>query len=186
MKQASTDLLEDLKTRTTEVLKAAEEMAGRPLEDINQKPSPEKWSALECLEHLNKYGDFYLPEIRARLKEANPGNGTTFKSGFLGNKFALMMLPGAKPMQTFKNMNPSISGLRKNVLDEFIAQQKEMLELIDDCQNYKLTKIKTSISISKWIKLKLGDTLRVVIYHNQRHLEQAKNALAFVKATEIR
>jgi hypothetical protein len=36
--------------------------------------------------------------------------------------------------------------------------------------------IKTSISISSFIKLRLGDTLRLVVYHNWRHLIQAKNA----------
>lgn len=40
-------------------------------------------------------------------------------------------------------------------------------------RNKDLGKIKTSISISKWIKLKLGDTFRVIIYHNERHIVQA-------------
>ena len=40
-----------------------------------------------------------------------------------------------------------------------------------------LNKIKTAISISKWIKLKLGDTFRVVVYHNERHIKQANKIL---------
>ncbi|MEO9077333.1 MAG: DinB family protein, partial [Gelidibacter sp.] len=31
----------------------------------------------------------------------------------------------------------------------------------------------TAISISNLIKLKVGDTFRVVVYHNERHLVQA-------------
>jgi len=45
---------------------------------------------------------------------------------------------------------------------------------LDVCAKVDIGKTKTAISISKWIKLKLGDTLRVVIYHNQRHMAQAK------------
>ena len=40
-----------------------------------------------------------------------------------------------------------------------------------------LNKTKTAISISKLIKLKIGDTFRVVVYHNERHLIQAEKIL---------
>jgi hypothetical protein len=46
--------------------------------------------------------------------------------------------------------------------------------LLDKAKNVSLGKTKTGISISKLIKLKLGDTFRFVIYHNIRHIEQAK------------
>jgi uncharacterized protein (DUF2249 family) len=51
-----------------------------------------------------------------------------------------------------------------------------MLELLEIARSKNLNRIRTSISISKLIKLKLGDTLRVVIYHNGRHLQQALRA----------
>lgn len=41
-------------------------------------------------------------------------------------------------------------------------------------KNIDLNKTKTAISISKWFKLKLGDTFKVVIYHNERHIAQAR------------
>src|SRR5690606_41809639 len=47
------------------------------------------------------------------------------------------------------------------------------LQLLEASKRVDLTQVKTSISISKWIKLRLGDTLRVVIYHNRRHIVQA-------------
>ena len=91
-----------------------------------------------------------------------------------------MMLPGekVKKMKTFKSMNPSGSKLDKNVLTRFISQQKKILELLDRSRKVSLNKTKTSISISKFIKLKLGDTFRVVIYHNERHVEQARRVMS--------
>lgn len=51
-----------------------------------------------------------------------------------------------------------------------------MLEILKNATSVNLNKTKTGISIAPWIKIKLGDTLRVVILHNQRHMEQALNA----------
>jgi len=37
---------------------------------------------LECIEHLNRYGDFYIPEITKRIKT---GKSTTTSSPFKSN-----------------------------------------------------------------------------------------------------
>lgn len=90
------------------------------------------------------------------------------------------MIPKEKlnKMKTFKSMNPIKSNLDKSVLSEFISQQKQMSNLLNDAENIDLNKVKTSISISNFIKLKLGDTFRFVILHNLRHVEQAKRNLS--------
>ena len=144
-------------------------------EELDLRPGPEKWNSLECIEHLNRYGRFYLPEIRKRLEHSSHPNSKTFKSGLLGNYFAQSMLPkaGYKSMNTFKEMNPINSDLSRDCLKEFEDQLDEMMLLLDMARNKNLNRIKTGISISKLIKLKLGDTLRVVIYHNDRHMQQA-------------
>ncbi len=82
-----------------------------------------------------------------------------------------------KKMKTFKSMNPIYSKIDQKVIDVFIAQQNQLLELLKAAQNISLNKTKTAISISKLIKLKLGDTFRFVIYHNQRHILQAKKVI---------
>lgn len=146
---------------------------------LNFKHSTESWSILECIEHLNRYGNFYIPEISGRLKHSKFKVSPTFKTGLLGNYFAKSMLPKEKPnkMKTFKSMDPNNSALDRQTLDTFIQQQKSLIELLNDAKNTDLTKVKTAISISKLIKLRLGDTFRVVIYHNLRHIVQAKKAL---------
>jgi hypothetical protein len=175
MKIQTEALLTDLANRTRELIREAELLRDKPESALNDKPSPESWSALECLEHLNLYGRFYLPEISKRIGEKKGNAEPVFKSGWLGNYFANSMLPKAKlnKMKTFKNMNPVNSKLDKRVVEEFLDQQKEMLRLLDEARNVSLNKTRSGISLSKWIKLKLGDTFRFVIYHNQRHMAQA-------------
>jgi hypothetical protein len=177
MKITQKELLEDLVKRTEKHLNAAQQFLELPLEKLQQKPSEKAWSILECIEHLNLYGDFYLPEIAQQMKNSTLGAEAVFKSGWLGNYFANAMLPRrTKPnnMNTFKDKNPNGSTLGLEVLHRFIEQQKTTLNLLHQAQTVNLTKIKTGITISSWIRLRLGDTFRVVIYHNYRHIVQAQ------------
>ena len=185
MKIETTLLIADLIKRTKDHLHQAETFLQQPIDTLNWKENAEKWSILECFEHLNRYGDFYIPEITKRIQAAPKNTATdVFKSGLLGNYFAESMLPKEKlnKMKTFKSMNPAGSTLDKAVIEKFIQQQKQLLNLLEQAQKVNLSKTKTSISISKLIKLKLGDTFRVVIYHNYRHLVQANGVLKTIEA----
>lgn len=173
-------LLNDLKTMTQQHLQYAELLLQQSEAKLNSRISEDSWSVLECLEHLNLYGNFYIPEINRRMTSSKTSSATDFKPGILGNYFAESMLPKEKlnAMKTFKSMNPIHSQLDKNVVQEFIRQQKEWIELLEKAKNVNLNKVKTNISISKLIKLKLGDTFRFVIYHNTRHISHAKKIIA--------
>ncbi len=173
-------LLKDLSEMTRTNLNSSREFLQRTAVELNHRPASESWSALECLAHLNLYGDFYLPEIERALESSRHSTEEDFKSGLLGNYFAKMMLPGGKlkKMKTFKEKDPFGSDLDKTTIEKFIRQQEQLLDLLCRSSQVSLTRTKTAISISKLLKLRLGDTFRVVIYHNQRHLVQAQKALA--------
>ncbi|HOZ85860.1 MAG TPA: DinB family protein [Niabella sp.] len=173
-------LLDELTTLTLQHLEAVKEFQQQSDETLNQKTNLQSWNAVECIEHLNRYGKFYLPEINERIKASKTPPSPEFKTGWLGNYFAKSMLPKEKlnKMKTFAPMNPITSEVKRNVLDVFEQQLKTMLTLLQDAEKVNLTKVKTSISISPFVKLRLGDTFRVVIYHNERHIQQAKRAMA--------
>ena len=179
MKIASKELLADLINRTENCLTEAEKLYVRSNEELNYKSSPHTWSILECIEHLNMYGDFYLPEIEEKMAKNNAYPSIYFTSGLLGNFFAKSMLPKEKPnkMKTFKDKNPNGFSLDIKSLDRFLSQQKKLSELLHSAGEVNLSKTKTAISISNFIKLRLGDTFRVVVYHNQRHLVQVNKVL---------
>ncbi len=179
MKFDSQELIADLISRTERNLKEAEKLNHKDFTTLNQKANPESWSALECLQHLNLYGDFYLPEIEQRMKASKHLSQPVFKSTWLGNKFAEMLKPREKlnKMPAPKDKNPVGSQLDKPVVEKFIAQQHKMLSLLERAKAVNLQKTKASITLSKFIKLRLGDIFRVVIYHNERHLEQAFKAV---------
>ena len=174
MKIKTEDLVQDLIHRTNECIIEVKALKDISEKTLNRKANSDSWSALECLEHLNLYGDFYINEIKESIENSKFKNSSDlFKSGILGNYFAKSMLPKEKlnTMKTFKDKNPNGSSLTKGTIDRFLSQQQAYLVLLNKSNHVDLNKTKTSISISTWIKLKLGDTFRVVIYHHQRHLE---------------
>lgn len=179
MQADAKQLIDDLKNRTEEIIREVRKFEPLNEAQLNWKAHPQSWSILECLEHLNLYGDYYLPELQRRITKASKtSRPTTFKSGLIGNYFALMMLPRegkVKKMKTFKDKDPINSNLTAQVITRFLQQQETLLQLLEQARSVDLNKVKTSISISRLLKLKLGDTFRVVVYHNQRHLLQAQN-----------
>ncbi|WP_242009229.1 DinB family protein [Robertkochia solimangrovi] len=164
--------MEDLIQRTS-VFKALTD------EQLNFRIHESSWSILECLEHLNRYGNFYIPEIRKQILNSKSTPDKNFKSGLLGGYFANSMLPKEKlnKMKTLASMNPIGSKLNHEVIDIFINQQKKILELLFLAKQVSLNKTRCSISIATWIKLKLGDIFSIVINHNLRHVVQAENVM---------
>ncbi len=179
MKISTTALLDELKSKTGQHLQYAEALLLKPEIELNFRISANSWSALECLEHLNRYGNFYIPEISQKISSSQTTSKSDFKPGLIGNYFAKSMLPKEKlnTMKTLKAMNPIHSKLNKEVVNEFIKQQHQLLDLLERAGSVDLEKTKTAISISKLITLKLGDTFRFVIYHNARHIAQAEKVL---------
>ena len=175
----SEELIQDLIERTRININKSEKLSLLPIEKLNYRVEKESWSILECFEHLNLYGDFYIPEIKQRIESSKTKPKENFKTGLLGNYFAKIMLPkeDLNKMKTFKDKNPIGSKLDKSIIERFILQQKQLVNLLDKSRAIDLNKTKTAISISKLITLKIGDTFRVVVYHNDRHLVQAEKIL---------
>lgn len=172
-------LLEELKSIAEQHIQYANNLLLKPENELNFRMADNSWSTLECLEHLNRYGNFYIPEISHRVSSSKTSPKIDFKPGILGNYFAKMMLSREKPgkMKTPKAMNPIHSQLNKKVVHEFILQQQQLLDLLEKASYINIEKTKTAVSISKLITLKLGDTLRFVTYHNARHIAQAEKVL---------
>jgi hypothetical protein len=148
-------------------------------EQLLRQPAPTAWSAAQCFEHLNKYGHYYLPQIRKAIERS--GSSKTddgFTSSWLGSYFTKMMDPdrGKKKIKTFKEYIPSSQLDAHAVVAEFIHQQETMLKYLDKANGTDLNN-RIPISLTKLIRLKLGDVLQFVIAHNARHLAQARKAV---------
>jgi hypothetical protein len=139
------------------------------------------------LEHLNSYGRYYIPAIEKSLQQNKPAT-EFFKPGFIGDYFTKMLSPSEKgtvryKMKAPKDHRPSPLLDHQPVIQTFLSQQQTLLELLEKAKKKNIGRIRTPISISRFIKLKLGDTFRFLIAHEQRHFVQINNTLAQVKKT---
>jgi hypothetical protein len=175
---SSTQLLTDLTHTVNDLMREANALKELPMAAITSRPQPGAWNALECLEHLNLYGDFYLPEIERRIARAKAAPEKMFTSGWLGNYFAESMSPKqpVNKVKTFKDKNPINLSIGHSAIDRFIEQQARLLQLLEKARTVNLAKTRTSITLASWITLRLGDTFRFIIYHEQRHMIQARRA----------
>ena len=80
-------------------------------------------------------------------------------------------------MKTFKSKNPIHQNLSIEVLDKFLNQQNDLINLLMQARYVNLNKTKIKTSLSSLIRINLGDTFQFYINHNIRHLKQIENIL---------
>ncbi len=180
-------VLDELKGRVEQLIKKAENLSALDQTTLQSRPSEGAWNALECLEHLNRYSDFYIASLTRSIGTAKHSSVASYKPTWFGNKCAVDMLPadsGAlkSKMKTFKSKNPSLDGFGSKVIGKFIGQQKEALQIIKSARAVSLdqTKSKTTLPL---ISFKLGDALRFYVYHEVRHMIQAEKAIEKAQIT---
>ncbi|SDC09066.1 DinB family protein [Niabella drilacis] len=176
----SQPLLDALVLLSEEHTRFAEVLQTLPGASLTQRPPCGGWNVLECMEHLNRYSIFYLREIDAVIQKAASRPAGNFKPGVLGNYFCKIIHPDSsqKAMKTSQPMNTQNARLTPAVLTDFISHQQQFLQLLEKARGINIGKEKTGTSLSRMIRLKLGDTLRFVAYHNERHVRQARNVIA--------
>jgi hypothetical protein len=185
MKFNSNALLEGLQADVRQLILTTLYLQKEDPELLLTTPAPGKWSIVQVLEHLNSYGRYYLPAI-GRSLQSKTISKENFTPGWFGNYFTRIMKPGAdgkigNKMSAPKNHRPSAQLDLKPVFDEFISQQQQLLGLLDKAKQKNIGAIRTPISISRFIKLKVGDTFRFLIAHQQRHFVQIANTVAEVQ-----
>src|SRR5687768_2378552 len=185
------------KTRVSELLKKMSDMTTQLSDDVKThfahltpeqlfwKPNERSWSIAQCLAHLNAYYSFYIPVFRERIKNTRFRTpGEYFVSSPLGTGSILAVKLGKvknvkRRLKAAKDYNPLVNKTlpTENAVQEFLANQEEMLQVLKDAAHINIRKAKCSLAITPLVKLRLGDAFQFLVYHNERHVEQAKNVL---------
>lgn len=184
-KYNSQALLEEIQSDVRHLVLIANKLRSEDPGVLLEQPAPGKWNVVQVLEHLNSYCRYYIPAIEKSLKENKP-SVELFKPGIMGDYFTKMLRPSANgtvqfKMKAPKDHRPSPHLDHQPVLQTFLVQQQALLELLEKAKAKNIGKIRTPVSISRFIRLKLGDTFRFLIAHEQRHFIQISNTIAHVK-----
>lgn len=153
---------------------------------LNRPPTPERWSIAQCLEHLNSYGQYYLPALENAIQKGENAPmkaAARFRSGWLGNYFVNSMQPRADgsiglKAKAVKAHTPAQTLDVVAVVTVFLDQQHRLLALLERAKNVNIQGLRVPISIARFIRLSVGDTFRFLIAHEQRHVLQAQRVAA--------
>ncbi|CAM3825035.1 DinB family protein [Pontibacter korlensis] len=146
------------------------------LVDLNYKPAPDKWSMLECLEHLNRYSRYYNPVLTKAVAQSSSDEiyVTGINYSWIGKKSLEMVRPqNMKKHKTVKHMNPNNSQLTRATVEEFLLHQQELLQLLYDARKVNLNRKAVPVEFFKLLKMRLGESLEFMVVHQERHIQQA-------------
>lgn len=146
-----------------------------------RQATPGAWSAVQILDHLNSYGSFYLPEIDKAIRRAKSATGL-YKPGWLGNYFVQVMQldeksKPKKKMKAVKRHQPDFHADPGPVLRVFLQQQQLFLQYLERAQDIDWGSSRTRVSLAGWMRMKLGDCLRFMVAHQQRHGAQLERTI---------
>ena len=184
------DLLNRLKDNTAELISIAQNQFLTMDSDVlSTKPSKDRWSILECIEHLNLTLEIYIPQMNAVVKnsEKYPVKSNVFEHSFLGKLAVKVMKPKAYDqipykMKTFNGLNPKNVNIDpQEEINRFIKYQNELLTIIDGLKNVNLKKPKITTAAGPILKMSIGDALHFMVAHNQRHIVQAQNVFKIIQ-----
>lgn len=163
--------------------------SGLSTEQKNWRKDSNSWSINDVFAHLNSYAAYYhhafirkIEKTRFREPRENfissPLGRSAWKSMKLGNMSNIR-----RKMKTQRAYNPLFDSslVSGDDVNTFEKGQGELLQIIEKSKQINIRKAKIPISISKIIRLRLGDALLFVVYHNERHVQQASNILEHPK-----
>lgn len=181
----SEDLLNELATDVQRIKESAEYFQTVDKNKMVYCPEKGKWSIVQVLEHVNAFNRHYLPEIEKQLTVITYNHTSWFNSGFFGERMVKSQKPTnvfeiKNKMRTTKNYSFPNSLNVGSVLNEFLQHQDKLLQLLELAKQKDLNQLRFPLTFTKMIRLKLGDILRFLVAHEQRHMIQARNTLKAV------
>ncbi|NJB86720.1 hypothetical protein GGR26_002497 [Lewinella marina] len=177
--RSATALLNKLADRVRQNEHGARALAGLPETQLRLRPAPGSWNALEAVEHLNCTHAAYFPRVAEALdRTADYPTSPTFTSSWLGNLIASSMKPGprSRAVPTFNRLNPLNETLDHGVIHRYLTSNRRLAAFIAEARSANLTRLHLRSPLLWVVRLRLGDCLRLLAYHDWRHLEQAGRA----------
>lgn len=152
---------------------------------LNWKPSPDKWSIAQCLDHLIVSNNTYIPQFDAIIAGKHSNSfyqNIRFISKFFGEYLIRETGPVvAKPMKNPPAFAPSQSEITGTIVSDFEKHQQQFCTKLSQLSGKDLDKTVLSSPALGIITYTLRDLLTILSGHEQRHLNQAKNVLHHIE-----
>ena len=157
----------------------------QPSQQWVQRPAPDRWSAAECVAHLNLTSAAYLPILdeaidRARqLGRRAPGPYRRDLAGWL--LWKTMSPPVRFRVKTTTAFVPIQSAAPSDLVAEFDRLQQEQIARVRSADDLPLDRVKIASPFNARVKYNVYACLTILPRHQHRHLWQAEEATSRVR-----
>jgi len=173
--------LADLIAAVNKVASEAKSVFGNlSVTQLNWKPSSDRWSVAQCFDHLITSNKGYFPVVENVLA----GKKQTFWESMpllpkLAGKMLIKSLDPAstRKIRAPKKFQPSESNISGSVIDDFAAQQAEIVGKMRATEHLDLGRIIITSPVAAVVTYSLMDAYRIIVVHERRHFEQARRVM---------
>src|SRR5947199_5391377 len=182
------ELEDDLRQIAAVKAEAQRLLAGRSGAEFNRRPAAGRWSAAECLDHLNAVRKV-LPAIDRAITNA-AARGLRSDGPFRYGWFARWMIRSFEPppRRRFRNpklLEPAHEPLSPDaVLREFLSLRDALTRRVRQADGLDLQRAIVVSPVSLFFRMPLGRYFAFLLAHDRRHLWQARQALGAGAAPE--
>lgn len=150
------------------------------------RPDVSSWSAAECLSHLSISTEEFLPVLRQAIEDARRRNlkpEAKASMDLFGRLMRWFLEPPVRQkVKTAARFVPKAVRAKAEALNEFVSQQRQLVELLRSAGDLPLSKVKIVSPFDKRVRYNLYSAFRVIAAHQRRHLWQAEQAVAALRA----
>jgi hypothetical protein len=148
-------------------------------EQLNWKIDNNKWSILQCIEHINKTNGAYRKIFQDLIDIGyHPGLWTRINplTAFTGRKILQFVeeTPTRK-LPAPANLLPSSSMLDASVLRTFCQETSTLIKILDQLKPMNTRQMKIASPLSFLVTLRVSDAIKLLQQHTKRHINQAYN-----------
>jgi hypothetical protein len=150
-------------------------------EQINWKPAADSWSVAQCLDHLISINREYYP-VFDQIMKSEYRKTFMHRIPFLNVFFGRMMIKALSPdfrpkLKAPTSAQPSSSSIDPQIVDRFIAHQREILEKMRSLEGVNPAGIIITSPFASVVVYSLLDTFRLLMAHERRHFVQARRVM---------
>ena len=153
-----------------------------PPERLGARPGPERWSAAECVAHLNLTSSATIPLLREGIERARLLPAAEPQARFRRDLFGWLIwkaqAPGKYKVATKAAFVPGAATPVRDLVAEFERLHDEQIGLVRAADRLPLDRVRIVSPFDARVRYNLYAAFSILARHQHRHLRQAEEAAA--------
>jgi hypothetical protein len=155
-----------------------ERFGGLDARQLNWRPSPAQWSVAQCFEHLLIANRLVIREAEAALDDARPRTfwqRMPLLPSVLGRMLIRSQTPGgSRKFRSPPTAQPASSDIAADIIPRFVAQHRELATRLAGLSEAQAARAIMASPFLRVITYSVLDGCRLLLAHDRRHFEQAR------------